>query len=96
MTGNTALEITAVGAGSTAAILAGVAMSRAGNSNTAATAAISAADAATSTANAANSTAAAAAAANAQLLAECLSDLQETGTYTSPFVLSQSQCNTLP
>jgi len=97
-TGNTALEVAAVGAGAAAAILAGVAMSRAGNANTSATQAVSAANAATSAANAANSTAAAAAAsaAEAQLLAECANDLVRTGSYTSPFALSNAQCGTLP
>lgn len=105
-TGNTALEVAAVGAAGVGAVLAGVAMSRAGNANTSATAAISAANAATSAANAANSTAAAAAAsaaaaaaaaAEAQLLAECTQDLLSGfGNYSSPFVLSASQCRTLP
>jgi len=100
-TGNTALEVAAVGAAGVGAVLAGVAMSRAGNANTSATAAISAANAATSAANAANSTAAAAAAsaaaaaasaAQAVLLAECTNDILQTGSYTSPYILSNAQC----
>ena len=100
-TGNTALEVAAVGAAGIGAVLAGVAMSRAGNANTAATAAISAANAATSAANAANSTAAAAAAsaaaaaaasAQAVLLAQCANDILQTGSYTSPYQLSNAQC----
>ncbi len=55
--GNTGLEAAGLGAGVTAAILAGIAVSRAGRSITAANAATSAANAATSAANAANSTA---------------------------------------
>jgi len=51
--GNTWLEVAAVGAGATAAILAGVAMSRAGTANTNALGAISAANSATSAAQAA-------------------------------------------
>lgn len=103
-TGNTVLEVSAVAAAGVGAVLAGVAMSRAGNANTAATAAISAANAAaaaaTSAASAANATAAAAAAsaAEAQLLAECANDLLRGSglNYSSPFVLSYNQCNTLP
>jgi len=105
-TGNTALEVAAVGAAGVGAVLAGVAMSRAGNANTSATAALSAANAATSAANAANSTAAAASAsaaaaaasaAEAQLLAECANDLlRGSGNYSSPFVLTYNQCSTLP
>lgn len=103
-TGNTVLEVSAVAAAGVGAVLAGVAMSRAGNANTAATAAISAANAAgsaaVSAANAANSTAAAAAAsaAEAELLAECANDLLRGGglNYSSPFVLSYNECNTLP
>jgi len=105
-TGNTVLEVAAVGAAGTAAILAGIAMSRAGNANNNAQAAISAANAATSAANAANSTAsqaaasaaaAAASSAEAQLLAECANDLlRGFSNYSSPFLLSSSQCSTLP
>lgn len=106
-TGNTVLEVAAVGAAGIGAVLAGVAMSRAGSANTNASAAISAANAANSTATAANSNAAAAAAsaaaaaasaAEAQLLAECANDLLRGGglNYSSPFVLSYNQCNVLP
>jgi len=104
--GNTMLEVLAVGAGATAAILAGVAMSRAGNANTAANEAISAANAATSAANVANSTAAAAAAAasaaavsaaNSQILAECITDLTSGfGNFSSPYVLNGTECGHLP
>jgi len=102
---STVLEVMAVGAGVTAAILGGVAMSRAGSANTAANEAISAANAATSAANTANSTAAAAAAAasaaatsasNSQILAECITDLVYTGSFTSPYVLNPIQCGHLP
>jgi len=105
-TGSTALEVAAIGAGGTSAILAGVAMSRAGNANTAANQAIAAANAATSAANTANSTASAAgtaataaasSAAQALLLTKCIYDIQTQQGYSSPFVLTQSQCaNTLP
>jgi hypothetical protein len=102
---STILEVMAVGAGATAAILAGVAMSRAGSANTAADEAISAANAATSAANTANSTAAAAAAAasaaaasaaNSQILAECITDLVYTNSFTTPYVLNPSECGHLP
>jgi len=102
---STVLEVMAVGAGVTAAILGGIAMSRAGNANTAADEAISAANAATSAANTANSTAAAAAAAasaaavsaaNSQILAECITDLVYTNSFTSPYVLNPSECGHLP
>jgi len=106
-TGNTVLEVAAVGAAGIGAVLAGVAMSRAGSANTNAAAAISAANAANSTATTANSNAAAAAAsaaqaaasaAEAQLLAECANDLLRGSglSYSSPFVLSYNQCNTIP
>jgi len=86
-----------VGAGATAAILAGVAVSRAGNANTSAQEAIAAANAATAAANTANATAAsslsaaqAAAASSAQalLLAECTYDIAATGSDTSPIDLA--------
>jgi len=110
-TGSTTLEIVTLGLAGTGAILAGVAMSRAGNATNSANEAIAAADAAESAAvaasNGANSTAsqaassaaaAAASAAEAQLLAECLIDATEGGygNYTSPFVLSALQCGHLP
>jgi len=59
--GNTALEVGAVGAGGVAAILAGVAMSRAGNANTNALAAVAASNSAVAAATAAGSAAVAAA-----------------------------------
>jgi len=100
--GSTALEVGALGAGVAAAILAGVAMSRAGDANTAANDATSAANAATSAANTANSTAAAAAAsaaaaaasaAQAQFLAECANDLIRDGnTISVDEVSGGSQC----
>jgi len=99
--GNTALEVATLGAAGAAAILAGVAMSRAGNANSNSAAALSAADAATSAANTANSSAQAAiTAANAAqataaqglLLGECANDILQTGTYTSPYVLSNPIC----
>jgi hypothetical protein len=98
---DTILLVVAVAAAGTGAILAGVAMSRAGNANNAAYEAIAAANQATSAANAANSTAAgaasaaqaaAASAANAQLLAECTYDLTDTASLSSPYVLSASVC----
>lgn len=100
-TGNTALEVAAVGAAGIGAVLAGVAMSRAGNANASAQEAISAANAATSAANASNATAtaaassaaaAAAAAAQAELLAQCANDLLQTGSYSSPYTLSNGIC----
>ncbi len=106
--GSATLEIITLGAAGAAAILAGVAVSRAGNANSNATAAIAAANAATSAANAATSaanaatstasaaassaSAAASSAAQAVLLTECLNDLAQTGTYASPYVLSNAQC----
>jgi len=100
--GNTALEVGALGAGVAAAILAGVAMSRAGDANTAANSAISAANAATSAAGQANSTAAAAlaaaeaaaaSAAQAEFLAECANDLLRDGNTISVDQISGgSQC----
>jgi len=103
--GSMALQVATLGAAGIGAVLGGVAMSRAGNANTAANQAIAAANAATSAANTANSTAttaassaaaAAASAAEAQLLAECSLDKSDTGTYSSPFVLTTSQCTVLP
>lgn len=100
--GSTALEVLTLGAAGVGAILAGVAMSRAGKADTAATQAISAANAATSAANTANSTAASAAsaasaagssAASAALQEECIFDFLRTNSYTSPYVLSYAQCN---
>jgi len=99
--GDTFLLVAAVAAGGTAAILAGIAMSRSGNANTNAEAAISAANAATSAANAATSAANAAisaanaaqsTAAQAQILGECTYDLESTDTLSSPYVLSPQAC----
>lgn len=105
-TGNTALEVAAVGAAAVAAILAGIAVSRSGNSNTAANEAISAANAAGSEASVAASvaaqaasaaSAAASAAAEAELLSECLIDSSRGfGNYSSPFVLNVQECTELP
>jgi trimeric autotransporter adhesin len=63
---NTLLIAGALGAGVVAAILAGIAMSRAGDANSSASAAVSAANAATSAANAAESAASAAGSTAAQ------------------------------
>lgn len=99
--GNTALEVAAVGAGGAAAVLAGVSMSRAGDAKNNAAAAIAAANAANSTAAAANANAAAAAAAaasaaaaanSANILAECIYDLDSTGTTSSPIALPAGTC----
>jgi len=86
--GSTALEVAAVGAGGAAAILAGVAISKADDATTAGNNATSAANAATSAANTANSTATTAAsnAASAQLYAGCTYNFVVTGTPDSPFV----------
>jgi len=65
-TGNTVLEVAAVGAAGAGAILAGVAMSRSGDAKNSAQAAVSAANAANSTAAAAQASAAAAAASAAE------------------------------
>jgi len=98
---DTAWHVVILAAAVTGAILAGVAMSRAGSANTNALAAIEAANAATAAANAANSTAAAAeaaasaaasSAAAAEILAECTYDLTKTGTLTSPIVLPPGTC----
>lgn len=87
-------HIAILGAAGAGAILAGVAMSRAGDANTNSQAAIAAADAANSTAAAAQAAAAAAAAsaASAVTLAQCTLDQATTGTYASPYVLSPQEC----
>jgi hypothetical protein len=99
--GETGWHVAIIAAAGASAILAGVAMSRAGNANTnaqsaiaAANAATAAANAATSAANTANSTASSAAssAAQAQLVSECLYDIESTGTLSSPYILSAGQC----
>ncbi len=94
-TSNTALEIGALSQASASAILAGVAISRAGNANSAANAAVAAANAASSDANSANNAAVAAASAaagaaasatDAELLAECADDLVYSGSqFDLPF-----------
>ena len=93
-TGNSALEVATLGAAGVAAILAGVAVVRAGNATNSANEAIAAANAANSTAAVAASeaTAAASSAAAAQLLAECINDIAQTGSYTSPYTLSNAVC----
>jgi len=95
--GSEALEIAAVAAAGTAAVLAGVALSRADNANTNATNALAASAAATTAANNAATAAAAAATAaaqanttaqNALLLAECTYDYTLSHSFTSPIVIS--------
>jgi hypothetical protein len=102
--GGGALGYATLGAAGLSAVLAGVAISRAGSANTNASAAIAAANGATSAANAATSeataansqaTAAASASAAAQLLAECTYDLQDTQSWSSPYVLTAFQCATV-
>jgi len=107
-TGNMAIQVATLGAAGVGAVLGGVAMSRAGSANTAANEAISAANAATAAANTANSTAAAASASAAAaaassvqtlLLTECINDLLQTSSYTSPYMLTNAACagtGTLP
>jgi len=99
--GETGWHVAIIAAAGASAVLAGVALSRAGNANTnaqsaiaAANAATAAANAATSAANTANSTASSAAssAAQAQLVSECLYDIESTGTLSSPYILSAGQC----
>jgi len=87
-------HVAILGAAGAAAVLSGIAMSRAGDAETAANNSTSAANAATSAANAAASQAAAAAsAANAAAInSECVLDLALTGTYTSPVSLPAGSC----
>jgi hypothetical protein len=104
--GSTGLEVVGMGAGAAGAILAGVAMSRAGNANSNALLANSAAAAATSAANSATAaasaaasaaSAAASAAAQAQFLSECANDYLQNGNYASVDQISGgSQCPTYP
>jgi len=96
--GDIGWHIAIIGAAGAAAILAGVAMSRAGDARTSSAAALSAADAAESTAAAAASAASAAAssAAAAAITAECTLDLTATGTYTSPVNLPSGSCPGTP
>ena len=99
--GETGWHVAIIAAAGVSAILAALAMSRAGDAKTNAASAISAANAATSAANAATSaantanstaTSAASSAAQAQLVSECLYDIESTGTLSSPYVLSAGQC----
>jgi len=99
--GNTGLEVATLGAAGAAAILGGIAMSRAGDAKTAANSAIAAANSATSAATAANSTAASAAsaataaassAAEAEFLAECANDWLQQGNYASVDQITGSTC----
>jgi len=91
---DTAWHIAIIGAAGAAAVLSGIAMSRAGDANTNSLAALSAANAAESAAAAAASQAAAAAAAAsaAAIASECTLDLTATGTYTSPVNLPAGSC----
>jgi len=93
--GSEGLEIAAVAAGATAAVLAGVGIKRADNATTAANAATAAANAATAAANTANTTAqsaatsaaaAAASSANALQVAQCTYDALVLHSTNSPFV----------
>lgn len=98
--GSTALEVAAIGAGGAAAILAGVALSRAGNANTNAIAATSAANGATAAASAAGAAASAAAssAAEAAFLSDCFLDWIQTGNFASEAGLGPAgtSCPTFP
>jgi hypothetical protein len=96
--GDLGWHVAIIGAAGAAAILGGIAMSRAGDANTNAKAAIAAANAAQSTAAAAQAAAAAAAASAAQaaITAECILDLASTGTYTSPVALPAGSCPGTP
>jgi hypothetical protein len=87
-------HVAILGAAGAAAVLSGIAMSRAGDANTSAQNATSAANAATAQAAAATSAAAAAASAAsaAALTAECALDLAATQTYSSPIVLTPQEC----
>ena len=93
--GSEGLEIAAVAAAGTAAVLAGIGIKRADDATTAANAATTAANAATAAANTANTTAqsaatsAAAAAtnsANALVLAQCTYDILRLGSTVSPII----------
>jgi hypothetical protein len=95
--GSSALEVAAVGAGGTAAVLAGIGISRSDSATSAANAATSAANNANSTATSASSAAAAAAAAAAagEEAAECYYNYLSTGMPDSPFV-PPTPCPTFP
>jgi hypothetical protein len=92
--GDTGWHIALLGVGGAAAILGGIAMSRAGDANTNAQAALAAANEANSNAAAAAAAASAAAssAAAAATTSECLLDFAQTGTYTSPIALPAGSC----
>jgi len=96
--GDTGWHVAIIGAAGVAAILGGLAMSRANDAKTNSAAAITAANAAQSTAAAAQAAAAAAAASAAQaaITAECILDLTATGTYTSPVDLPSGSCPGTP
>jgi len=91
---NTAFDVAILGAAGAGAILAGIAMSRAGDANTNAAAALAAANAANSTAAAAEAAASAAASTAAEdlILEECTYDFDKTGTETSPIALPAGSC----
>ena len=92
--GDTGWHIALLGAAGAGAVLGGIAMIRAGDANTNAQAAIAAANAAQATAAqaAAAASAAASSAAAAAITAECILDLANTGTYTSPIALPPGSC----
>jgi len=96
--GDIGWHVAIIGAAGAAAILGGLAMSRANDAKTNSAAAITAANAAQSTAAAAQAAAAAAAASAAQaaITAECILDLTATGTYTSPVDLPSGSCPGTP
>jgi hypothetical protein len=91
--GDTGWHVALLAVAGVGAILAGIAMSRAGDANTNSLAAEDAANAAASAAAAAAAaaSAAAASAAEAAITTECILDLTKTGTYTSPIDLG-SEC----
>jgi len=90
--GSVGLEVAAVGAATTAAILAGISINHANKATDAANAAVAAANTANTTAQSAASAAATAStnSANALFLAQCTYDLVKTGTTTSPIVLTSA------
>jgi hypothetical protein len=91
-------HVAILGAAGAAAVLSGIAMSRAGDANTSAqNASSNAAAAASNAAAAASQAAAAASAANAAAInSECVLDLASTGTYTSPVALPAGSCPNPP
>jgi hypothetical protein len=92
--GSTAFHVAFLGAAGTGAVLAGVAMSRAGSANINSLDAINAANAATSTAqsvlNALQELGCSLSQTN--ILNQCLYDLAKTGTETSPIALPPGTC----